>query len=160
LGVNIDVLAFFERYGLDTGPLRRGLEDALAVHEYWKDAIYYRSTAVLAFLAATAVQNGAPSAAPLLDRFLHHHQRALREAGPPTAVEVGAYAAAASERCRARADDCAGLRPSIAGLLGRQRDDGSWPAAPLYEASHGYYGSPAETTAIVVRALDAWLRTP
>jgi hypothetical protein len=161
LGVNVDVLAFFEHYGFETGRLRWGLEDALAVHEYWKDAVYYRNAAVLAFLAATAVANGAPSAAPLLDRFLADYERSRTGVDTPaTALETASYVAAASDRCRTRSGDCGALRDRVSELLRSQREDGSWPAAPVYEASQGFYGSPAETTAIAVRALDSWLRTP
>jgi hypothetical protein len=160
LGVNVDVLAFFEHYGLDTTRLRWGLEDALAVHEYWKDAVYYRNAAVLAFLASTAVANGSSSAAPLLDRFLADYERSTAGADTsPPALETASYVAAASARCRTRGDDCDGLRDRVAALLREQREDGSWPAAPVYEASQGFYGSPAETTAIAVLALDSWLRT-
>jgi hypothetical protein len=160
LGVNVDVLAFFEHYGFDTARLRWGLEDALAVHEYWKDAVYYRNAAVLAFLASTAVANGASSATPLLDRFLADYERSTAGADTSApALETASYVAAASARCRIRGDDCEGLRDRVTALLRAQREDGSWPAAPIYEASQGFYGSPAEATAIAVLALDSWLRT-
>jgi hypothetical protein len=160
LGVNIDVLAFMQHFGFDTTRLRRGIDDALAVYRYWDEAVYYRSIDVLAFLAAMAVANGAPAAEPLLDRFLADHERAARDDPPATVLEQAAYVAAASEWCRLRSQPCGELRARVDELRRLQREDGSWAAAPLYQASQGYYGSPAETTAIAVRGLASWARTP
>jgi hypothetical protein len=160
IGVNVDVLSFMQHYGFDATHLLDGLDDALAVFRYWEGAIYYRSVDVLAFLAAMALDNGAPAAEPLLDRFLSDHGRAAQDRTTTTALETAAYVAAASERCRRRGTSCEELRGDVDALRLQQRDDGSWAAAPLYHASLGYYGSPAETTAIAVRALAAWTRTP
>jgi hypothetical protein len=160
IGVNVDVLAFLHHFGFDTTRLVRGLEDALAVHRYWEGAVYYRSVDVLAFLAAMAVAGGAEAAEPFLDRFLDDHERAAQDRPATPALEKAAYLAAASERCRRQGAACEELRGRVDELRRLQRDDGSWPATPLYQASLGYYGSPAETTAIAVRALAAWLKTP
>jgi hypothetical protein len=159
LGVNVDVLSFMQHFGYDVTRLLRGIDDALAVYRYWEQAVYYRSVDVLAFLAAMAVVNGASAAEPLLDRFLADHALAMED-GPPSALERAAYVAAASERCLRRGTTCDELRGDVDELRRQQREDGSWPAAPLYHASLGFYGSPAESTAIAVRALSSWTRTP
>lgn len=158
LGVNIDVLAFLEHYGLESSRLLDGLEALASGAGYWEDAVYYRSPSTLALLAALAVSNGAPSAERFLERFLADHEERARAGGASlTPLERAAYVAAAAERCRLRGLDCDSLRSEVDDLLRLQRRDGSWPAAALYQASQGHYGSPAETTAIAVRALDAWL---
>lgn len=159
IGVNVDVLSFMQHFGYDTSGILLGLEDALAVDRYWEHAVYYRSVDVLAFLAAMAVVDGATVAEPLLDRFLGDHARAMEDS-TPSALERAAYIAAASERCARRGTSCDELRADVDALVRLQRADGSWPAAPLYHASLGFYGSPAESTAIAVRALSAWTQTP
>jgi hypothetical protein len=155
-GLNINVLAFFERYGIDSSRLRRGLATMLARTKNWEDHPYHGRPAVLAFLAASAVAEGALSAEPFLDRFLDDARARAR----PTALEKGAYVAAASDRCRRQRLDCEELQADVDDLLRSQRPDGSWPASPLYRTSRNYYyGSPAETTAVVLRGLDSWSRT-
>jgi hypothetical protein len=154
-GLNINVLAFFERYGIDSSRLRRGLATMLARTKNWEQHPYHGKPSVLAFLAAAAVVEGAVSAEPFLDRFLDDARAAAR----PTALEKGAYVAAASDRCRRQRLDCGRPQADIDELLRSQRPDGSWPAGPLYRTSRLYYGSPAETTAIALRGLDAWSQT-
>jgi hypothetical protein len=138
--------------------LIHGLEGFVATPRYWEGAIYYRSPSVLALLAATAVANGAGSAEPFLQRFLaDHEEMAAVEGADVTPLERAAYVAAASEHCRLRGLNCDRVRKDLELLVHLQRPDGSWPAAALYQASQGYYGSPAETTATAVRALNSWL---
>lgn len=154
-GLNINVLAFFERYGIDSSRLRRGLAMMIARTKNWEEHPYHGTPAVLAFLATTAVAERSVSAEPFLDRFLDDASAAAR----PTALEKGAYVAGASDRCRRLRLGCPSLQADVDDLLRLQRPDGSWPASSLYRTARNYYyGSPAETTAIALRGLDAWSR--
>jgi hypothetical protein len=159
LGVNVDVLAFFEHYGFDTARLRWGLEDALAVHEYWKDA----STIATRRCSRSSPRRPWPTG--------RRRRRRCSTASSPTTSGRRPVSTRRRRRWRRRATSrpralAAGSGATTATGYGSRGRAGA-NAARGWELARGadlrgvagVLRIPAETTAIAVLALDSWLRT-
>ncbi len=196
LGSNLHVLAWLEANGLDATRLVRGLGQEMQADRYWERAVYYRSLPILAHLASNAVEHGARSAIPFLERLLDDHARHGSPAADLNVADLAALINARSHLCRLGGGDCAALQGAVHELFGRQAKDGGWPAAPIYvveitrddfersiyprvrdamlarsgraptleQALAGatlgtaHHGSPAESTALAVKALINYRR--
>jgi len=132
LGSNIHVLAWLEASGLDATGLVGGLEKEMQADRYWERAVYYRSLPILAHLASNAVEHGARSAIPLLERLLADYDASGPPAAGLSAAEMAALVNARSQYCRVIGGDCSSLPGIVDELLGRQEADGGWPAASIY----------------------------
>ena len=169
IGVNLNVLGFFARFGLDRASLVEALEGAVGRERYWEETPFYRSLPLLAYLASNAVEHGAPEAEGLLRRFVADfaatagQDKAFAEKLP--SAELAAYVKARSRLCLLEQSPCRDLDMVVFELSKRRKHDGSWPIAPFYEhdvnprapasreAAHYYGGSPAETTSFALKAL-------
>jgi hypothetical protein len=161
LGANFTILALFRRLGLESEAeaLEVALWAALRAPGYLSSAVYYRSRALLAYLAGLGE-------ARLMAAFLIEDlekSEAFLDLSRWNTIDLAAYLYAKTDICIASGESCGGLEPVASALLGRQRVDGGWDAAPLYVAgaredmprsTEFFFGSSVETTALALRALD------
>jgi hypothetical protein len=137
LGVNLNILGFFGKYGFDRSRLLEALRARMQEEEYWKTTPYYRTLPVLAYLASNALEHGTPQARELLRRFLA--DLAMVE-GPVSTLaprlrnlDLAAYIKARSHLCSLDRDPCRDLDDAVRELAQRRNRDGSWYPSPFYE---------------------------
>jgi len=134
LGSNLHVLAWLEANGLDAARLVGGLEKEMQADRYWERAVYYRALPILASLASNAVEHGARSAIPFLQRLLADYDASGRPPAELSVAELAALVNARSHLCHVIGGECPSLPGAVDDLLGRQEVDGGWPAASIYLA--------------------------
>jgi len=157
LGSNINILAFFSAFGIETENLLRGIEKMTAEERYWERAVYYKKLPYLAYLASNAAECGTESARSLMETFLRDFEAtdAYKTPAEWETLQLAAYIKARSHLCAISKESPHHLVPLVRELMQRQREDGGFPASPVYEAGYGlYFGSSAETTAIALKAIN------
>jgi hypothetical protein len=134
--VNLRVLAFFGRHGLDRASLVEALGRAVRRDRYWEDDPFYRALPSLAYLASNAVEHGAPEAVQLLQRALADFAASAGSdesfAGKLGTAELAAYVKARSRLCLLDRSPCRDLDMVVFELSKRRQQNGSWPIAPFY----------------------------
>jgi len=137
LGVNLNVLGFFGKYGLERASLVAALRTAVQEDRYWEKSPGYRSLPLLAYLASNAVEQGAPEAGEFLRKFIADH---AAEAGtdPSVAstlgtVNLAALVKARSHACLLAQSACQDIDLWVFELAKRRQADGSWTAAAFRE---------------------------
>jgi hypothetical protein len=151
LGVNLNVLGFFGKYEVPRASLIEGLRSLMKADHYWEKTPFYKSLAILAYLASNAVEHGAPEAGELMRKLLDDFA-----AGPgavpsfaekmPT-LELAAYVKARSHACLLDQKPCQDLDMNVYQLARRLQADGSWNVAPFYD----YEANPQALEAFVAR---------
>ena len=139
LGVNLNVLGFFGKYGLERASLVAALRTAVQEDRYWEKSPVYRSLPLLAYLASNAVEQGAPEAGEFLRKFIADY---AAEAGTDSSVaatlgtvNLAALIKARSHACLLAQSACQDLDLWVFELAKRRQADGSWPTAPFRETS-------------------------
>ncbi len=137
IGVNLKVLAFFGKYGLERASLLAALRTALQDARYWEKSPVYPSLPMLAYFASNAVEHGAPEAGEFLRKFVADY---AAEAGtdPSVAsrlstVTLAALVKARSHACLLARTPCQDLDLWVFELAKRRQADGSWPTAAFGE---------------------------
>jgi len=135
LGVNLNVLGFFGRYGLERTRLAEAIRDHLTVEGYWESTPYYRSLPVLAGLAANALDHGASEADGILRRILADLDAMRGQDFVPGlgTVELASWVRARSRLCLIDRSACPDVDMMVYELARRRTHDGSWPTAAFYE---------------------------
>jgi len=153
IGSNLNILTFLALEKEDTKPLLEALLKATVDKNFEKEAIYYKKKPYLAYLAHFSAQYGVDTK-PLVRHILSHYD--VAKISQEDSVQLSAYLISS----RFLGATCKDVKPFVTLLLKRQKTDGSFPPAPIYEARGGkkrdetvYYGSPAETTALALEAL-------
>jgi hypothetical protein len=137
IGVNLNVLGAFARYGLERAQLAASLARAIHRERYWEDRPFYRSPLFLAYLASNALEQGASEAGELLPRLLSDFAATAGQgedfASKLSSVELAAYVKARSQLCLLERSPCRDLDMSVFELSKRRKQDGSWPTAAFQE---------------------------
>lgn len=167
IGVNLTILGFFDKYKLPSSNLVKAFNQYLTDKNYWKKPDYYTSLPILANMATDNVELGSSQSFVYLERFLTDYEANFKFKNWPKQVttELAAYIRAKSFWCIKKKEKGALLADAVAELRKRQTVKGGWKAAGMYEAGyfpdvkghewqhHEFYGSPAETTAMSIKAL-------
>jgi hypothetical protein len=137
LGVNLNVLGFFGKYGLERANLVAALRSAVQEDRYWEQSPHYRSLPILAYLASNAVEQGAPEAGEFLRKFLADYGSEVGTdssvASSLGTVQLSAFVKARSHACLLAQSPCQDLDLWVFELAKRRQGDGSWPAAAFRE---------------------------
>lgn len=164
IGVNLNVLGWLGKQGLERADLLAALRKATSQERYWEADPQYPSLPMLAYLASRAVENGAPEAGELLRKFLtdlkneHGGDVAFAELD---SLELACYIQARSHECLVNQSPCRDFDMAVFELAKVRNADGSWPISVFrYEPNRDgiavYGGSPALTTSFALKALATY----
>lgn len=169
IGANIQLLGAFEQRGIDGTALNEAIVKAMQVKDYWKQPDYFRLLSVMADMASNGVMHNCESCKPIMKQLISDFEQEFQNQSYKDLVntELACYIKAKSHLCFLEDQTCKeGLKAAVIELCERQRLDGSWKVAGLYEAGyfperakeeqwkyHEFFGSSAETTSIALKAL-------